>query len=443
MRSPRWLACGPLADVPWRQRSWRVALLSLCAMLLGLAASGCASLGPWVLGVDEVSPERVRELMATPGAVQILDVREAVVFREGHIPGALAARYQELDELLPRSSLDRRRPVVAVCARGRLSLAAVAVLRGHGFEDASSMQEGMAGWRSRGLELETGEGQALSASGPAPPAERISVWQQVAETAAGLGFKPTYMLLSLALGLALLREKARDLKLLRWGLLLFFLGEAACAIDYWIAGDRGLALDLIHGTGMVLMGMLVGWGLFELLESRVLRMVEPEARCALQRFCGRCWKQGDASCGLHRMMLLVAPALAVLAMIPWSTPLRTMLVHQRVFLSDVQFSYSLGQLLVDFRLFPLLAVLCFLTTFALLWGGVASLRRAKLPFFAGLGLMSFSVFRHFLVEAYRSSPVWLDFWEEATELVLTVALGFFLLTFRKQLGWRQRAQASG
>jgi hypothetical protein len=37
--------------------------------------------------------------------------------------------------------------------------------------------------------------------------------------------------------------------------------------------------------------------------------------------------------------------------------------------------------------------------------------------------------------------VWLDFWEEATELVLTVAIGFFLLTFRQQLGLGRNAPA--
>jgi drug/metabolite transporter (DMT)-like permease len=111
-----------------------------------------------------------------------------------------------------------------------------------------------------------------------------------------------------------------------------------------------------------------------------------------------------------------------------------LLAHQRVLGTDVRFSYAFVQLLVDFRLFPLLAALCFLATLILLRGGVPSLPRAKLPFFAGLGLGIFSIFRYFLVEAYRRTPVWLDFWEEATELVLTVALGFFLLTFREQLG---------
>ncbi|MFH0901122.1 MAG: hypothetical protein V2A73_10890, partial [Pseudomonadota bacterium] len=66
-------------------------------------------------------------------------------------------------------------------------------------------------------------------------------------------------------------------------------------------------------------------------------------------------------------------------------------------------------------------------------GKSEAIRRAQAPFFAGFGLLAFSVFRFFLVESFRSAPYWAEFWEETTELAVVLALCLFLWVMRRQL----------
>ena len=98
------------------------------------------------------------------------------------------------------------------------------------------------------------------------------------------------------------------------------------------------------------------------------------------------------------------------------------------------FGYPIDLQLADFRVYPMLAAVLFLVALIMLFGGGQSLRRVQLPLLAGLGFMSFSLFRFLLLEAYRTAPVWADFWEETTELLFILGLGLFLFFYRRRLG---------
>jgi len=48
--------------------------------------------------------------------------------------------------------------------------------------------------------------------------------------------------------------------------------------------------------------------------------------------------------------------------------------------------------------------------------------------------MTFSLFRFFFTFAFIYNPVWSNFWEEMTELLLIAGIIIFLEIFKKQFG---------
>ena len=58
---------------------------------------------------------------------------------------------------------------------------------------------------------------------------------------------------------------------------------------------------------------------------------------------------------------------------------------------------------------------------------------AKVWFSAGLGFLSFSIFRLLVYAPFREELVWFEFWEEATELLGVAAVAVVLWVFRKGL----------
>lgn len=83
------------------------------------------------------------------GEATLLDVRPAVEYRAGHIPGALSIPVDELASRL--AELPRSRDVVAYC-RGPycvMAVDAVELLRAKGFQ-AHRMEQGVVDWRAGG-----------------------------------------------------------------------------------------------------------------------------------------------------------------------------------------------------------------------------------------------------------------------------------------------------
>ena len=120
--------------------------------LIALALiSGLALLIPMM----QRSGAKVSVLQATQlmnqGKCTVLDVRDAAEYAAGHIKNArniplaeLAARSAELDKV-------KNQTVIAVCATGRRSATAVALLNRAAFTQTVSLDGGMAGWREQGL----------------------------------------------------------------------------------------------------------------------------------------------------------------------------------------------------------------------------------------------------------------------------------------------------
>jgi rhodanese-related sulfurtransferase len=410
----------------------RTTALAVAALLL---LSGCGSAGfAFVVGIDEITAAELAARLDHHAPPLVVDVREPSELRTGRIPGSIVLGQDELPGFFTRLGPPRDHSVVFVCERGFRSVAAAAVVAPLGYSDVSSLGGGMEAWRAAGLPLSTAEPPTFPPGTLALPRLPLDDFQQFMEFAAGFVVKPGYMLLSLALALLLLRRRDSDLALIRWSLVSFFAGEAACYANIILAGGTSDGLELAHGLGMIGQNALLPWGLFLFFDRRALRFSADDQVCSLQRLCGRCWKRDDVSCALQRLFLFLLFGIGAFALLPLSAPLRPTAVVLPIYGHDWTHQMSLLIAFLQFRVYVAVALLLFLATLVLLLAGRAGTRRAPLPFFLGLGFLMFPLLRYFLEEAYRNMPVWAEWWEEATEFLAIFGTGFFLFVFRRPLG---------
>ncbi|HJQ10209.1 MAG TPA: rhodanese-like domain-containing protein [Gemmatimonadaceae bacterium] len=95
--------------------------------------------------IEQVSPAEVRDMQERKEKVVYLDVREPNEWNLGHLPGAVH---------LPRGNLEgkvegligRDQKVVIYCARGNRSALAALTMKQMGYENVSSMAQGIQGW---------------------------------------------------------------------------------------------------------------------------------------------------------------------------------------------------------------------------------------------------------------------------------------------------------
>jgi phage shock protein E len=79
-----------------------------------------------------VTPAEAQALIESDSPPQVLDVRTAAEFAEGHVPGATLIPHDELAGRL--DELDRDRPVLVYCRSGRRSTLAEKELLAAGFD---------------------------------------------------------------------------------------------------------------------------------------------------------------------------------------------------------------------------------------------------------------------------------------------------------------------
>lgn len=101
---------------------------------------------------DEIDVETLQSLLKTPGAVQLIDVREGYE-REvaGTIEPAVHLPMSAIDTWNVGKALDPARPTCVYCAAGVRSLHVLSELRRrHGFADVKSLRGGMNAWTRDG-----------------------------------------------------------------------------------------------------------------------------------------------------------------------------------------------------------------------------------------------------------------------------------------------------
>lgn len=407
----------------------------LLAMFL-LLGTGCSNTLHWVLRIPSLSPEQLSDQLDGPNPPLILDIRNTPDYQEGHIPGAKSINLEGIEGYLSRISVPLNRPVVVVCYTGKLSTLGAAAAAAWHRGEVHDLAGGMEAWSTQSRNVEWGEGDVIPTELTKAPEKRMNRFHQGVAFFIAAFIKPFYMLLCFILILVLARTSSTPLRLLFWGLVCFDVGEAFCALDLFFGtpGNPIAPLDLLHGAGMVGMGVLVPWGLMRLADERVVRYGELSQACVVQRFCGLCWKHQQVSCGLHRLFIFTLPALALLSLIPLSFAPRPVHYVSQVFRTTVYYGAPLINECVELWGYTILGSLSFLMTWLMLrGGGPESTRRAELPFFLGIGFSSFAIFRFFLHEVFRQTVHGSDFWEELTETIAISGIALLLFVFRKQL----------
>jgi len=120
------------------------------------------------------------------------------------------------------------------------------------------------------------------------PYQPINFFEQSGAVFSGFIVKPAYMSLSLLLIIFLWNRKARDVQLLRWGLIFFLAGEVACAINYNFYRENSAFMEYLHSFGMALGIAYILLALIEGLDSRLIRFTSSYEICSFLGLCNGC-----------------------------------------------------------------------------------------------------------------------------------------------------------
>jgi hypothetical protein len=269
-------------------------------------------------------------------------------------------------------------------------------------------------------------------NGQVPTFRASSVFEQWVVIITGFGIKPAYTLISLVMIISLWRQRAPDLAALRWGLIAFWLGENACAVNYMVFHGNSDLLEYFHNLGMTVCFSFVTYALLEGMDQRLIKYSSDKNRCAALSLCRACIKyDASASCGLRRVFALLIPATVALAIMPLCAELKPTACDISILGTSVCYSETLSDQLFEIRYCPYLAMLLMTASWlVLLFKREEPVPLAKVLFAAGSGPLGFGFMRLFLAAAYHDNLIWFNAWEEITELLFVVAVAFVLWIFR-------------
>ena len=122
-----------------------IALTTVVAAAFSLL--GCASQSQW----QNMNPDQFSQVIAGDN-IQIVDVRTAAEYSEGHIENAVnidvtADTFTSIAE----HQLDREQPVAVYCRSGNRSKRAIQILSSKGFKTIYHLEGGMKSWTGAGL----------------------------------------------------------------------------------------------------------------------------------------------------------------------------------------------------------------------------------------------------------------------------------------------------
>jgi phage shock protein E len=106
------------------------------------------------LKVEDVSPKKVTEILATKNAPKVIDVRTADEFSEGHIKGATVIDVTSEDFEKKLAKLDPEKSYIVHCRSGGRSAKALKVFKKLGFKHVYHMNEGFMAWKKAGQPVE-------------------------------------------------------------------------------------------------------------------------------------------------------------------------------------------------------------------------------------------------------------------------------------------------
>jgi len=104
-------------------------------------------------GAQGVSAAGTVELMNHHDAV-VLDIRDKVAFKQGHIVGAVNITADALDKSLNRIEKHKEQPVIVVASSDQAAQSVVQQLKQKEFKQPTILMGGMTAWRNASLPVE-------------------------------------------------------------------------------------------------------------------------------------------------------------------------------------------------------------------------------------------------------------------------------------------------
>lgn len=391
--------------------------------------------------VPTATPEEAKDILSKPdsGAV-LVDVRAPEEFKANHLEAAINWPYEDIvatgsPDAIPEQF--KGKALFLICNSGIQSALAVQKLQELSRRDAKSVRGGMQAWvASAERPCTLGLCRVRTAAGTTAglPFRESPLWQQWAVFLNAVAFKPSYMLLSLVLAAVLWRAKSPDLVALRWALLFFFIGEAFCMANYYVYRDASYLFENFHSFGMVLNLGFVTFAVFEGMDSRLVKYRDPDQKCAALGLCRACFKYTHVPCGLKRLFLYLTPACIILCFMPLTAEPHAVSYNTRIMGVLYNYSHPTVDQLYEIRCCPVFAIPLFTVAFLiLLLKKEDPVSPSKVFFAAGMGYLGFAFFRLFLFTPYRDDLIWFVLWEEITEMIYVVGVGFVLWVFRDGL----------
>ena len=419
----------------------------------------------WLLfgRIPTVTPQEAKQrLRVQDDAVVLVDVRSREHFAAGHIDGSVnwpVAAILETQSPRDLPALLRDKTLLLVCDVGMASRQAAWHLGESQIAPAMNVRGGIQEWiRSAANEqprrLPTDDGQILRwlRDGAEPqggafdrwrvgqdqvvelPFRRSPVLEQAAAVIAYFFFKPIYMVLSVVIALVIWKNRSPDVVALRWGMVFFFLGEAACAVNYFGYRETSYLWEYWHGLGMLISFGFVTYALLEGIDRRILMLSAPDHRCASLALCGGCIKYGEPACGLKRVFFVLTPAFLVLALMLPTADWQDNSYNTLVFGSVYNYAHLRVHQQFENWYCAAAAVVMFTASCMILAAKRENpIAAAKIAFAAGTGPLMFGMFRMILGGAYDQNRMWYLFWEETTELLFIFGVCLVLWIFRRSL----------
>jgi len=397
----------------------------------------------WLLfgHIATVTPRRAKELLRLrTGSTLLVDVRQPEEFLAGHIDGAVNWPLEEiLRTTQPNEapSQFRGKTLLVVCDVGMASRWAAWHLAGTGVERVVNVRGGIQEW-IRSAPGPTGDVFDRWRIGSDQIAEfpfrQSPMFEQVLAVAAFFGIKLIYTILSLLLVIVLWTSRDPDLAALRWGMIFFFLGEAACAINYLALKETSYLLEYLHSLGMLYCFGFTAYAVLEGIDRRILMLSDSKQRCASLSLCDACVKYADVPCGLKRTFYMIIPLCMVLALMLPSADWQDNSYNTIIF--GELYNYAHFRVYQQFENWycAAAAILMFAVSLLILaFKKEDAVAAAKIAFAAGIGPLGFGTLRMVLGAAYDQNRVWFLFWEETTELLFILGVCFALWTFRRRL----------
>ena len=421
-------------------RRYRIRFIILCIALTG-------GLLPLVFyyflygRVPNIKPAEAKGLLQMENTPAILvDIRSSDEFSAAHIDGA---QNLSLKEIIAFKSLNeiperfRNKTLLLLSENGMAGNLAARHLMSIGLEKVLNVRGGTQQWIAsvagpKGVVFDRWK----TASGKISefPFRRSPWYQQFLAVISGYAIKPLYTILSLTIVIILWRSKSADLAALRWGLIFFFIGENFCAINYLAFKHTSYFAEYLHSFGMLLCFSFVTYAALEGIDRRIIMLSNQDHKCAALSLCKECFKYTNTPCGLKRMFFIIIPALIFLALMPLCADWQDTSYNTVIFGTFYNYSHGVIQQQFEILYCPIIAiVMLVISILILLLKKENPLSSAKIAFAAGIGPLSFGVFRMILTNTYSNNLMWSGFWEETTELLFLVGVCFVLWLFRKSL----------